>query len=83
MTIKGAVTIGRTITGSVEKAEKVNVTELCFSNRFEFPNVGEPDKLYIATDENAIYRFDGEQNVYRITENALIVNSIQSKLKEE
>lgn len=57
--------------------------ELFFSNYLEFPNIGEPDKLYIAVDENAIYRFDEKQNIYRKIENEVSITSIQSKLKEE
>lgn len=32
--------------------------ELCFKTRLEFPAVGEEDVLYIATNEESIYRFD-------------------------
>lgn len=33
-------------------------SELKFATRSLFPQIGETDILYIATDENAIYRFD-------------------------
>lgn len=36
-----------------------------FDTRFNFPNVGESDVLYIATDENAIYRWDEINQIYR------------------
>ena len=39
-------------------------SSLEFSTHFNFPNIGEPDKLYIATDENAIYRFDESTLTY-------------------
>ena len=60
--ISGAVGGSGTIGGQIGKAQ--NVRELVFKNRFEFPNIGKTDMLYIALDEKAVYIFDGEQNVY-------------------
>ena len=37
---------------------------LQFLTHFDFPNIGESNKLYIATDENKIYRFDSDTNTY-------------------
>ena len=72
--IKGKISTGVRITGSINglgnvsgqigKAQSVYVRELEFKNRFEFPNIGKADMLYIALDEKAVYIFDGEQNVY-------------------
>lgn len=72
--VKGKVTTGIRITGNINgagsvsgqigKAQSVYVRELEFKNRFEFPNIGKADMLYIALDEKAVYIFDGEQNVY-------------------
>jgi hypothetical protein len=42
----------------------VYVKELFFSNRFEFPAVGEGDKLYIARDEHMSYYFDEDSMMY-------------------
>ena len=44
--------------------ETTNVTNLIFSTKLEFPDTGNSENLYIATDENAIYRFDVGQNDY-------------------
>ena len=72
--IKGKISAGARITGNINgsgtiggqigKAQSVYVRELEFANRFEFPNIGKTDMLYIALDEKAVYIFDGEQNVY-------------------
>ena len=35
--------------------EGEGVQELVFRNRYEFPILGQPNMLYIATDEDAIY----------------------------
>lgn len=79
-TISGKVVAGGGISGAVKTAEQVAVTELSFASRFEFPNIGRADRLYIATDENAAYRFDISRNIYvRLNE----FDSIQSKLREE
>lgn len=78
-TISGKVYGGGTVSGKVKVPEQVVAAELVFANRFEFPNVGRSDRLYIATDENAAYRFDVSQNVYvRLNE----YDAIQSKLME-
>ena len=54
------------MSGRLGAAQKVYVKELVFGNRFEFPSVGEADKLYIAKDENAIYRWDDDDMGYTI-----------------
>lgn len=77
--ISGKVYAGGSVSGTV-RASGTSAAELFFSNRLEFPNVGRADRLYIAVDENAAYRFDAGQNVYvRLNE----YDSIQSKLMEE
>ena len=73
--IKGKISAGARITGNINgsgtiggqigKAQNVYVKELEFANRFEFPNIGKADMLYIALDEKAVYIFDGEKNIYR------------------
>ena len=62
--ISGTVGGSGTIGGQIGKAQSVYVRELKFANRFEFPNIGKTDMLYIALDEKAVYIFDGEKNVY-------------------
>ena len=61
--ISGNVSGSGTIGGQIGKAQ--GVRELVFKNRFEFPNIGKADMLYIALDEKAVYIFDGEKNIYR------------------
>lgn len=54
-----------------------------FKNRYEFPNIGQKDVIYVAKDENAMYRFDTTQNIYvLIGTDYHEVESIQCKLKE-
>ena len=72
------------IDGNVEKAENIYVKELYFSNRYEFPNIGKPNMIYIATDEKASYIFDTAQNVYHcIGRDYNEISTIQCQLKEE
>ena len=37
-----------------------------FSSRLEFPNIGDPSLLYVATNQNKIYRWDSESTSYRV-----------------
>ncbi|MGN0613674.1 MAG: hypothetical protein ACI4JB_07200 [Porcipelethomonas sp.] len=79
-TISGKIIAGGGISGTVKTAEQVAVTELIFSSRFGFPNIGRADRLYIATDENAAYTFDASRNIYvRLND----FDTIQSRLREE
>ena len=52
------------IRADLRNPDKVYVKELFFSNRFEFPAVGEGDKLYIARDEHMSYYFDEDSMMY-------------------
>ena len=54
------------IQGIVDKPNTVYIKELEFRTHNEFPEVGEADKQYIATDEDTVYRFDKELGEYRI-----------------
>ena len=78
-TISGKVYGGGTVSGKVKVPEQVVAAELVFANRLEFPNIGRADRLYIATDENAAYRFDTAQNIYIKLND---YDAIQSKLME-
>lgn len=40
--------------------------KLHFNTRFEFPNIGDSSLLYIATDENKVYRWDAANMIYRV-----------------
>ena len=74
----------RKVQGVVEKARTVYVTELSFKTYKEFPNIGEEDKLYIATDEDMIYRFDTERMVYKVVGgNPADIKEIYCKLEEK
>ena len=72
------------VDGNVEKAENIYVKELYFENRYNFPNIGKPNMIYIATDENASYIFDTAQNVYHcIGRDYNEISAIKCQLKEE
>lgn len=76
--IKAGISSKSKIAGNISKAENIYVTELIFSNHFEFPAIGEENKLYIAKDENAIYRFDKIDNIYiRLSRDYTEINIIQ------
>lgn len=47
-----------------------------FSTRFEFPNMGDSSLLYVATNENKIYRWDLESMTYKV------VGSDYNEIKE-
>lgn len=62
--LAGKVGNSNGIAGEVGKAQTQSVRELSFGTRFEFPTIGEPQLLYIATDENQSYRWDAESKRY-------------------
>ena len=62
--ISGNINGSGNVSGQIGKAQSVYVRELEFKNRFEFPNIGKADMLYIALDDKAVYIFNDEQNVY-------------------
>ena len=59
--VNGSIRIGGQIGGSVQRAETTIIKEVEFCNRSEFPIKGYHKYLYIALDENAIYRYDNEK----------------------
>lgn len=82
--VSGSVNGGQDIGGNVDKAQSVYVKELYFASRFYFPSIGEDDKLYIATDEKALYIFDTTQNIYYcVGRDYNEIGSIQCQLKED
>ena len=82
--ISGTINSNGYVEGSVEKAENIFVKELYFENRYNFPNIGKPNMIYIATDEKASYIFDTAQNVYHcIGRDYNEITAIQCGLKEE
>lgn len=88
-TISGTVSVGASGNGSVytggSVSGKVRImgaspAELIFSDRSDFPDIGREDRLYIAVDENAAYRFDPAQNIYvRLND----FDAVQCRLREE
>lgn len=82
--ISGSINNLISVEGCVEKAENTYVKELYFENRYNFPNIGKPNMIYIATDENASYIFDTAQNIYHcIGRDYNEISAIQCQLKEE
>ena len=78
------LTLKGNIQGNLRNPDKVYVKELFFSTHYEFPAIGESDKLYIATDENASYRYDeNDRAYYCIGRDYNDIESIQIKLKED
>lgn len=62
--ISGGINNLISVEGNVDKADNIYVKELYFENRYNFPNIGKGNMIYIATDEKASYVFDTVQNVY-------------------
>lgn len=58
-------------------------SSLQFLTHFDFPNIGDTNKLYIATDENKIYRFDDKTLTYKCVVGNTFdeIESIQISLK--
>ena len=82
--ISGVINNNSYVEGNVEKAENIYVKELYFENRYNFPNIGNPNMIYISTDENASYIFDTTQNVYHcIGRDYNEISAIKCQLKEE
>lgn len=77
--IRGSVPIG----GKIENPKTVYVKELRFANHYEFPSIGEEGCLYIAKDENAVYRYDKQERAYFcVGRDPTMIEAIQVKLKE-
>lgn len=52
------------VSGMLNRAQTVYVRELVFDSRDGFPSPGDPRMLYIATDDNSMYRWDSNSNEY-------------------
>lgn len=57
------------------------IKQIEFKTHMEFPNIGKADMLYVATDENTIYRYDSVKGVYVILNNILDIKVIQGIIK--
>lgn len=63
--ITGSIASGKEIIrGTIGRARTVYVRELEFQNRAAFPSQGDSKYLYIATDENRLYRWSSEESEY-------------------
>lgn len=79
----GKIIKKQNISGMLDKPQTVYVAEMYFNNRLEFPSIGDDKKLYIATDEDSIYRFDGVDLIYKcVGRDYEEIEQIQDYLKE-
>lgn len=82
--VGGKLTPSGAVGGKVRSPDRVYVKELFFSTHYEFPSIGESDKLYIATDENAQYRYDELDHAYHcVGRDPEDIEAIQIRLKED
>lgn len=82
--VSGSISGSGDIVGNVEKADNIYVKETEFNNRYEFPSIGKPNMIYVATDEKASYIFDTTQNIYYcIGRDYNEIDSIKCQLKEQ
>lgn len=82
--IGGKVSTTVKVGGKIRSPDRVYVKELFFSTHYEFPAIGDVDKLYIATDENAQYRYDELDHAYHcVGRDPEDIDTIQIRLKED
>lgn len=59
-------------------------SKLVFKHRSDFPNLGQNNVLYIATDEQVIYIYDDALNIYKPTGAGYVdIDEISVFLKED
>jgi len=61
------------------KTESIDAN-LIFGNRHEFPNIGQSNVLYVAEDEDTIYRWDSATQTYRVLRTEPQIEVIQAIL---
>lgn len=82
--IGGRIGASGGISGIIKVPERVYKKELIFANHYEFPNVGEPSCLYIATDEKKTFYYDETTHTYTcVGSNYEDIDAIQCQLKED
>lgn len=82
--IGGRIGASGGISGKIKVPEIVSKKELIFANHYEFPNVGDPQCLYIATDENKAFYYDENTHTYNcVGSNYEDIDAIQCQLKED
>ena len=62
--ISGNIGNNGAVNGDIQKAENIYVKETEFNNRYEFPSIGKDNIIYVAKDENKIYRFNEDSLTY-------------------
>ena len=62
--ISGNIGNNGAVSGDIQKAENIYVKETEFNNRYEFPSIGKDNIIYVAKDENKIYRFNEDSLTY-------------------
>lgn len=62
--ISGNIGNNGAVNGDIQKAENIYVKETEFNNRYEFPSIGKDNIIYVAKDENKIYRFNEDNLTY-------------------
>lgn len=83
-TVGGNIRETSGMSGSINRPKTVYVKELHFSTHYEFPSIGDENKLYIATDENAQYRYDATDHAYHcVGRDPEDIDTIQIRLKED
>lgn len=82
--IGGRIGASGGISGKIKVPEIVSKKELIFASHYEFPNVGDPQCLYIATDENKTFYYDENTHTYNcVGSNYEDIDAIQCQLKED
>lgn len=61
MAVNSNILVKGTVSGAVSQAKSVIVKEIEFEKKAEFPTRGYHKYLYIALDEDKIYRWDNEK----------------------
>lgn len=83
-TLSGNIHPQKPVEGILEIPRRVYVRELYFSTHYEFPSIGDEGMLYIATDENAQYRYDNTDHAYHcVGRNPEDIDTIQIRLRED
>lgn len=63
------------VSGGGDGSSSAN-SNVIFRNKANFPTVGETSILYIATDENVLYRWNGTLNQYVQLDDTVNINEI-------
>ncbi len=64
--VSGSISGNGAVDGNVEKADNIYVKETEFKSRFEFPNIGKDNMIYVAKDEHKMYMFNSDTLNYEV-----------------